>query len=64
MILVYKRSDLFLYVQKSMKKIAWEEDFIHEVNLCYIYWIKQTQQTQPCMIFFFISKSAILKKKK
>ena len=47
-----------------MKKIAWEEDFIHEVNLCYIYWIKQTQQTQPCMIFFFISKSTMLKKKK
>ena len=42
-----------------MKKIAWEEDLIHEVNLHYIYWIKQTQ---PFMIFFFISKSAMLKK--
>ena len=45
-----------------MKKIAWEEDLIHEVNLHYIYWIKQTQQTQPFMIFFFISKFAMLKK--
>ena len=33
-----------LYVQKNIKMIAWEEDFIHEINLCYMYWIKQTQQ--------------------
>ena len=45
-----------------MKKIAWEEDFIHEINLYYMYWIKQTQQIQPSMIFFFISKSAMWKK--
>ena len=31
-----KKSNLFLYVKKNMKKIAQEEDSIHEINLCYI----------------------------
>ena len=26
----------FLNVQKKMKNISWEEDFIHEINLCYM----------------------------
>ena len=36
-----------------MKKISWEEDFIHEINLCYVYWKKKTQLTKPFMILFY-----------
>ena len=45
-----------------MKRIAWEEYFIRGINLCYIYWIKQTQQTQPFIIFFFYFKICYVKK--
>ena len=38
-----KKSNLFLYVPEKYEKDFWEEGFIHEINLCYIFWTKQTQ---------------------
>ena len=36
-----EKLDMFYMFKKNIKRFAWEEDFIHEINLCYMYWIKQ-----------------------
>ena len=44
-----------------MKKISWEEDFIHEINLCCV--LNKTNTTNITIHdFFFITKFAMLKK--
>ena len=56
-----KKNQICFYIcKKNIKKNSSEEDFIYEINLCYVHKIKQTQ---PFMIlFFFFSISAMLKK--
>ena len=34
----WKKNKIYFFIStKNMKKISWEEDFIHEINLCYMH---------------------------